>query len=186
MYRNPYLYCCMLRRFLSVALLLIFLFNLGGYYFVFSALSLKANRELSARLDAGAYNEQETITVSIPFSLPYPIQDSGFERINQRFNIDGEYYQVVKQKFENDVLTIVCVRDQKSTDIHDIIRTLDEQQAGSEGPVSLPVKAIQEFVAFDIPHLSRLNSWSITIGCTMYHAAEHTGYSGDILAPPRA
>ena len=176
----------MLKRLLSVLLLLIFLFNLGGYYVMFSALSVQANRELSARLDVGQYDEQKTITIDIPFSLPYPIQDSDFERFRQSFSIGDENYQVVKQKYENDVLTIVCIRDHKSDDLNDVLRTIDEQQSGEKGPVSISVKAVQEYVSSSEIIMTGHRGWSQSIGTTGYLSFEPTAPANRFHGPPRA
>jgi hypothetical protein len=91
---------------------MVFLFNVGGYYIVFWALKHQASEELSARLDAELYAEEETIELKIPVSLPYPLQETGsFERMNGMFEHRGEFYKLVKQKLQNDTLYIVCIQD---------------------------------------------------------------------------
>jgi len=43
--------------------------------------------------------------------LPYPIQQNGFERVDGEFEYKGEYYNLVKQRLENDTLFMVCIRN---------------------------------------------------------------------------
>lgn len=173
----------MIRRLLSAVLLMVFLFNLGGYYLLFSALQIKASRELSAQLDEGQYSEEETFEVNLPLSLPYPIQGAGFERSKQFFTIGGEHYQVVKHKFENDVLTIVCVKDQRSKDLAGLIRSMDEQQSGDEDQALS--KLLQDFLATDVRILSSDPGWSRVISANALTVSAFTDWTSAVFSPPR-
>jgi hypothetical protein len=100
-----------LKRGLSLILLIVFLFNVGGYYIVFLGLHFQLDQELTSRLDNGSYDVEETVHLKIPMSLPYPIHSGGFERVDGRFEHNGEYFRLIKHKWNNDTLYIVCIRD---------------------------------------------------------------------------
>lgn len=102
-----------MKKIVSIILLLIFLFNVGGYYIVFWGLRFQADQQLTDRLDAGQYQRNEIILLKIPIALPYPIQQQGFERIEGNFDHNGEVFKLVKQKLENDTLYISCIRDHR-------------------------------------------------------------------------
>ena len=174
-----------MRRLLSAILLMVFLFNLGGYYAFFSVLRIKASRELSAQLDQGVYDEQQTIEVNLPLTLPYPIQGAGFERSKQFFTIGEEHYQVVKHKYENDVLTIVCVKDERSKDFTDLIQSMDKQQSGEDGKASLLSKVIQEFVSSDVLMLCLGLSAYREIDRSIFLSSAVTGWNSLVFSPPR-
>ena len=174
-----------MRRLLSAVLLMVFLFNLGGYYAFFSVLRIKASRELSAQLDQGEYDEQQTIEVNLPLTLPYPIQGAGFERSKQFFTIGEEHYQVVKHKYENDVLTIVCVKDERSKDFTDLIQSMDEQQSGEDGKASLLSKVIQEFVSSDILMLRQGLTCYREIEQSIFISSAASGWNSLVFSPPR-
>lgn len=91
--------------------LLIFLFNVGGYYIVFWGLRSQAKSDLLHRLDAEQYSSEDLVVLTIPISVPYPIQQNGYERVNGEFEYHGEYYNLVKQRLENDTLFMVCIKD---------------------------------------------------------------------------
>jgi hypothetical protein len=95
-------------------LLIVFLFNVGGYYIVFWGLRLQADKQLTTRLDADLYNTHETIELKIPVTLPYPIQQQEFQRIDGRFEHHGEFFKLVKHKLQNDTLYIICIRDHQT------------------------------------------------------------------------
>jgi hypothetical protein len=96
---------------------MVFLFNVGGYYVVFLGLRYETDQKLTARLDADLYDRDATIELKIPVTLPYPIYSEGFKRVDGRFEHKGEFYKLVKRKFENDTLYIVCIRDHETREL---------------------------------------------------------------------
>jgi hypothetical protein len=99
------------KRLFSVFFLLLFLFNVGGYYIVFIGLQYRASKELSEKLDNNQYDEDEAFLFKLPLTLPYQITENGYERVRGRFEHGGNFYTLVKQKLENDTLFIVCIHD---------------------------------------------------------------------------
>ena len=83
---------------------MIFLFNVGGYYLVFWGVRTQAKKDLLHRLDADQYSSEDLVVLSIPVNLPYPIQQNGYERVDGEFEYGGEYYNLVKQRLQNDTL----------------------------------------------------------------------------------
>jgi hypothetical protein len=106
-----------LKRVFAGILLMVFLFNVGGYYIVFWGLRFQSDQQLTARLDANLYDADETIELKVPVALPYPIQSHGFQRVDGKFEHRGEFYKLVKQKLENDTLYVVCIRDQETREL---------------------------------------------------------------------
>ena len=104
-------------------LLLIFLFNVGGYYIVFWALRVHTDQQINYKLDRNQYSEEHTVELRIPVTLPYPIYSRGFERVNGRFEHEGEFFRLVKHKFQNDTLYIVCIRDHET---RELVETMDD------------------------------------------------------------
>lgn len=103
-----------MKKALSILLLLVFLFNVGGYYIVFWGLRYQTDQELTYRLNTDQYDRSETLEIKIPVTLPYPIQSRDFERVDGRFEHNGEHFKLVKHKLQNDTLYIVCLRDQET------------------------------------------------------------------------
>ena len=77
----------------------------------FWVLRAQARANLLHRLDADAYSSQDVVVLSVPLSLPYPMHDANYERANGDVEYNGEFYQLVKQKIENDTLFMVGVKD---------------------------------------------------------------------------
>lgn len=111
-----------MKRLVSILLLLIFLFNVGGYYIVFIGLHHRSDQLLAKKIEADLFHDDELVELKIPVTLPYPIQQNGFERVDGKFEHNGTYYKLIKQKLENDTMYIVCIRDVQSKQIADTLK----------------------------------------------------------------
>jgi hypothetical protein len=74
----------------------------------------RVKADLLTRLDAGDYHQNDVTILTIPLSLPYPVHQGDYERVNGDFQYGGEYYRLVKQKLENDTLFLVCIKDKQA------------------------------------------------------------------------
>ncbi|MBL0743477.1 hypothetical protein [Chryseolinea lacunae] len=108
-----------MKRIFSIALLFVFLFQFVGYYFVYLGLRHQARTEMISRLDARQYSSEETITLKIPFSLPYWMDSKDYERVDGEFQHEGQFYKLVEQKLEQDTLYVVCIRDNHEKKLFD-------------------------------------------------------------------
>jgi hypothetical protein len=155
-----------LKKVLSILLLVIFLFNVGGYYIVFWGLRFQADQQLAARLDANLYRADETIEIKIPVSLPYPVQEQGFQRIGGKFEYGGEYFQFIKSKYQGDTLYVVCIRDhevkQLETTMTDYVRLANALPGSANKALNLLGKLIKEFCSQDTTDISHNYGYSMT------------------------
>lgn len=94
-----------------------------GFYGIFLGLKLRNDTATVIQLDQGNLREFETVTFKIPISLPYSQDDAAFERIDGKYEYNGEFFRLVKQRYANDTLTIVCVKDKNEKVIENAIRT---------------------------------------------------------------
>ena len=177
-----------LKRLLTIVLLAIFTFNLGGYYLLFWLLKEQANAELSAKLDVGNYDESQTFEVKIPLSMPYPLQSNGFERQSGQFTYEGEQFQIVKQKLENDVLTIVCMKDAMATHIEKVTKAFTETSSDQheDGKLNLPVKVSQEYLSSTQFTSNETMGWVLSIPNAIYISTHYQVTLSGYLPPPWA
>jgi hypothetical protein len=110
-----------LKKAFAIFFLSLFLFNVGGYYIVFWVLQFQYDLKIASIIQSGSYQKDETVELKIPMSLPYPLQPRDFERISGKFEYQGEYYELVKQKLDNDTLHVVCL---KNHDKHQLVSTI--------------------------------------------------------------
>ena len=172
-----------MKKAFSILLLMIFLFNLGGYYLLFWILKEQANQELSVKLDEGEYNENETFEIKIPITLPYPLQNNDYERHSGQFVYKNDHYQLVKQKYENDTLTIVCVKDAQSKHLSRVMDSFSEtsnNDPSDEGALNIPMKIFQEYMSGLSTSIDGTSGWVQAIVDSIYS----DGFSLVILSKP--
>src|SRR4051812_47548891 len=107
---------------------------------MFWALRYHANEELQKHLDTNDYAAGESVVIKIPMTLPYQATSAAFERVNGEFEHKGEFYQLVKQKLENDTLSIVCIKDYKEKQI--VTTMTDFTKQSNDIPTSAAVKVL--------------------------------------------
>ena len=111
-----------MKKGLSIILLILFLFNVGGYYLVYWGLKYHKDQQLTERLDANLYDSEKTVLLKIPLTLPYPIGSQGYQRVDGRFEHNGEYFKLIKNKLQNDTLYVVCIRDHETRQLAKTIK----------------------------------------------------------------
>lgn len=153
-----------LKRIFTFVLLFLFLFNVVGYYGVYLGLRMQVNKELKQRLDANAYDESETHTLKIPLTLPYQTDWRAFERMDGDFEMNGEFYNLVKRKVERDTLIIVYIKDHKESSLFESLTEF--VHASTDTPMSKKAGKLIEnftkdylFTSSEIEHES--NGWSM-------------------------
>jgi len=106
-----------LRKIAAILLLALIVFNTIGYKFLFNYLQKKADATLDAKLDKGAYNDNDLVTVKFPLNLPYQNNWQDFERTIGEVTINGQNYKYVKRKVTNDTLYLLCIRHDIKTEL---------------------------------------------------------------------
>jgi hypothetical protein len=151
----------------AIFFIALFLFNVGGYYLVYWGLNSKAKKDLLHRLDADNYSSEELIVISIPISLPYPLQQQGYERINGEFEFDGEYYSLVKQRLENDTLFMVCIKDKTQKKLvhglNEYSNYANNLPANASRTLDLFGKLFKDYTAAALATLSVGTGWAMPI-----------------------
>lgn len=109
-----------MRKAIAILLLLVFTFNVTGYYGIYWFVRDHFHSVMLQKLDADNYTAYESITLKIPISLPYQLNSASadFERINGAFQYKGEFYKLVKQKMKADTLYVVCIKDHQEKQLH--------------------------------------------------------------------
>jgi len=161
-----------LKRLTAIFFLATFLFNLGGYYIVFWGLQLKSDRELIRLIDTTGYSGSDEVIITVPLTLPYPIYQEGFTRVHGEFEYDGEYYRLVKQKVEDDMLVLVCVKDHNQKNLTmamtDFAKAANSVPASNQQTSILITKLFKDFQSTDFSLATAGIGWSQEIGSVAF------------------
>lgn len=98
-----------MRFIVAITLLVIHVFNMGGYRFVFDAMEQRAMVSLVRQLDEDKYDDSQLIEMKVPLPMPYQTNWAEFERYNGEIEINGVHYNYVKRKVYNDTLILMCI-----------------------------------------------------------------------------
>ena len=160
-----------MKRFFSILLLSVFLFNVVGYYPVFWGLKYRARMEMNQRLDDENYNAEETVTIKIPLTVPYNTFGQDYERMTGSFEHHGEFFNLIKQKLEKDTLYIVCIKDRKEKQLHaamtDFIKLSTDIPTSSQQTLKLLSGLIKDYIPATSAVLTQdRKAQSLTFGAT--------------------
>lgn len=149
-----------MKKLLSISLITLILLNTIGYYAVFVGLQFQYDQAIVQRLDENQYDESNTVTLKIPVAIPYMQGQEEFERMDGTFSYAGDYYRIVKQKYADDTLTIICYKDREAKVIQnaltDYVKTFtDNPQPGNNAKIA--VAFIKDFIGtqFEITNTSK-------------------------------
>jgi hypothetical protein len=145
----------------------LFLYNVVGFYGVYLGLSYQSDHEINKKLDNQNYQENEMLSVKIPYTLPYQMDWKNYERVEGEFELNGQFYKLVKQKLEHDTLFVVYMKDQRQNDLYKSL--VDFVQASADHPVSQKTITFIKSFAKDY------------IQCTSSLQASTTGWCKDTL-----
>ena len=151
----------------AIFFLVIFLFNVGGYYLLFWVLKSQAKISMLHRLDADVYLAEDAVILTIPLSLPYPIHEANYERATGEFEYKGESYHLVKQKIENDTLFAVCVKDQQQKKLdyvmNEYTNLTNNLPASTKHTLDLLGKLFKDYTSPTFSLHATLLAWSVEI-----------------------
>jgi hypothetical protein len=179
-----------MKRVVTILLLCLFLFNVGGYNLVFWALRKHANVELTARLDNNAFETDETIELKIPITLPYASNPTGFERTRGKFEYGGNFYQLVKQKLEKDTLYVVCIPDHQEKQLvktmHAYAELANELPAGAKKALTFIGKILKEFnPSFEPVHVENTTGWARNLTFIPVELSLFQKHTSETYSPPK-
>ncbi|HTH58372.1 MAG TPA: hypothetical protein VL728_20135 [Cyclobacteriaceae bacterium] len=175
-----------MKKIVSVGLLILFTFNLGGYYFLFWALQSRADQQLSRQLDENINNVGNSFEIKIPLNLPYPLQQTDFQRKDGEFVYKSEHFRLVKQKLANDTLTIVCVKNQKAQQLINLMDEFSKTSSDQTDGVMLSGKVLQEYEPFEFFQMMTASGWTQNQGDYPSTSDLHSITLASPSPPPRS
>jgi regulatory protein YycI of two-component signal transduction system YycFG len=108
-----------LKKLTAIFLVIVFLFNLGGYRLWFYFEQNNSDESIEASIDKAEYDEDDLLTIKVPLSLPYQNDTKDFERIEGEINFNGKIYKYVKRKIEKGEFVLLCLPDKNKMKIEE-------------------------------------------------------------------
>ncbi|MDX2045600.1 MAG: hypothetical protein SFU87_02390 [Chitinophagaceae bacterium] len=142
-----------MRKFLAISLLLVHVFNMGGYQLLFNYFEKEQGLRFIQQLDSQQYNEADLVEVKVPVLVPYHNNWSDFERYDGEITIEGVHYNYVKRKVQNDTLILLCLPNQEKMQMQtardqffSLVNDLQNNDHNNNGKGSVPKPAVAKNV----------------------------------------
>lgn len=178
-----------LKKIAAILLLSVLLFNIVGYRFLFNYFEQKSIATLEKKIDAFAYNESELNEIAIPLNMPY-YSDKSVENIYGEVEINGQHYQYVKRKIENNILHIWCLANTEKNNLtaakNDVAKSNSQNNhTNSNQKQSIVIKLLQtEFLSSQTYSFANTYSSTTQQQLVFNHSCTSQFNPLDLLKPP--
>lgn len=158
-----------------------------GYYGVFLGLQYRNDVAMTKVLDSNTYDESQTLTIKIPVSIAY-MPDGEFERVDGKFQHEGEVYRMVKQKYAQDTLTVVCVKDHEDKRIDqaltNYVKTFTDKASEENSGSKISLTFIKDYLpqTFSVHSLSA--GWINDVVHTSIDRTLIPAFHASVVHPP--
>jgi hypothetical protein len=175
------------KRLFAIVVLNLFLLNVLGYYGVLLGLKAASGNDLTERLNSDMYDLGATVTFKIPLAIPYGIDSKNYESVTGQFEKDGEVYRMVKQRLYQDILYIVCIKDERTSKINSALEDFVQSFAGQEGDGQQKTSSpgfIKDYVDTQIRLTNIITGWEKELVKMSVPRYFFDSYSASIVHPP--
>jgi hypothetical protein len=166
----------------------ILLLNVMGYYWVFLGMQYHHDRSMTRVLDANRYDDSQTVTIKVPVSIPYMNDKADFERVDGKFEHQGQHYRLVKQRYAKDTLTVICVRDYENEKISKALSGYVSTFSDDCPEQRKHAKTMMSFIKDYLPHtfgLSMLTSgWETDVARNGLEIDLIATFTTSVIHPP--
>ena len=180
-----------MKKIITIGVLVIFLLNAVGLYGILVGLQFTIASEANRALDEDRYSVSEAITLQVPLTIPYSLDEQDYHRVTGEFEHQGEVYRLVKQKLHRDTLYIVCIKDTTSKKINQALanyvktftdRPFNTKQNGSK----LIYSIIKDFLNTGIEIENDSDGWRECVPYHNFSSRYLSSYFARIKYPPKS
>jgi hypothetical protein len=162
-----------------------------GYYFIFWGMEVKNDVRMSLALDEDDYDESAAVTIRVPIALPYQYDNPHFVRAEGKFVYHGESYRLIKQKYERDTLTVLCIRDEQDNKIQhalsDFVSTFTDSPANGDMPSTKGIAIfIKEYLVSTTVLEASAFGWMLTLQGSAARQIVDDIHDMRVMQPPEA
>lgn len=157
-----------------------------GYYAVFLGLQYKHRLAMTAKFDAGMYDEAQTITLEIPMAVPYLADDEEFKRVDGSFEYEGEHYRLIKQKYSKDALIVVLAKDSENKRISELMSNyvLSFTDTSDEQDSHLTITFIKDYIPETFSVLTTSLGWQSEVVENYSSPNLESTFTVSVIHPP--
>jgi hypothetical protein len=177
------------KKLCSLLFLFLIVFNTIGNYALLFLVKQQLSSQILQRIECNADELSGNLVLTFPITLPYSTDSEEYTRIDGEISYGGEVYQLVKQKIYQNVLYLVCIKDNKGKWANEVIEkfaesTSGQQQEQSKSGILLFGSMAKYFVLTVLSSREHNDGWCRTL--KHIPLSESYSYSGSnsIFHPP--
>lgn len=159
-----------------------------GYYGVFLGLQYKNDREMIQKFDAENYSDSDVITIKIPMTIPYATDSKEFARVDGKFEHNGEFYRMVKQKLSQDTLFVVCVKDHENKRIDDamtkFVKTFTDKPVDNSSNAKIVISFAKDYISQSFTIQPVTLGWEADVVKESSCSIIKSSFTSSIVHPP--
>lgn len=123
----------MLKKYIAVAMLTIYLFNIGGQLVLHQYFTFLSDKFFKEQTSKGQYNIDELTEVKIPVNMPGITDWKAYENIAGQIQFQNTSYNYVKMRMTRTAMYLMCVPNYATTHLS------DQNIVGAKGIKDAPV-----------------------------------------------
>lgn len=159
-----------------------------GYYALFVGLQFSNELSLTHKLNEDTYEISQTVTIKIPLAVPYMSDNNEFQRVDGKFEYEGEFYRLVKQKYAQDTLTIICIKDFKKKQIQealtDYVKTFSDNPSDQQNNNKLIISFVKDYISQSFSIKNSADGWQAEIALNEFCQQLIPAFFPSVIHPP--
>jgi hypothetical protein len=104
-----------LKRIAVILLLLVHLFNIGGYVLLSQYFIYRSDEQIVKQIYDNKVNTDKLVEIKIPVRLPGVSDWADYEEIDGQIQYNGNDYHYVRLKMKHDTMSMLCIPDEIKT-----------------------------------------------------------------------
>ena len=177
-----------MKRLVSTLLVALLLLNVMGFYGIFVGIKYSNTRDLIQKFDDNQFSDLNPVTIKVAIAVPYQ-SNTSFQRVDGEVEYNGEFYRLVKQRYSNDTLEIVCIKDNQSRNIKqalsDYVKTFTDRPSQSSQSKIIP-GFIKDYLPTEICLGQFSAGWSYGLTTSFCAGSFCAVFLSKASPPPRA
>jgi hypothetical protein len=155
---------------------------------MFNYMQQQSDVKMEASIDNNNYNEKDLITIKMPLSMPYQLDQKDFERVSGEVTYNGKIYKYVQRKVSNGELILQCLPDENKMKLQsakeDFFKFANDLQQNNSSKKSNTSDFSKNWLSIYDKHDADKNEFSFTQNSSSFYSEIIFAYSSGTHISP--
>ncbi len=179
-----------MKRICSLFFLCLIVFNTIGYYGLFVLIQQQLTTPILQKIETNLNELGGNLIFVIPMELPYGSSSEEYTGADGEIIYEGDVYRLVRQKFYHNMLYVVCVKDDRSSEIRgtmaDYSKLFSGQQAEHTDSNIKIINSLSKYYTLNDHKVCQIaECWYIVFDHSQYSDLYCYSNSTSVFHPPQ-